>query len=130
MKDGKMNGGEVKETPLQLDELPVRFTRSVALGAALIALGQVVAIGIGGLALRDGVLWLKGETCPMGQFGASMYAMMALIGFDPLLLLVTLLLVRLARQQLPCWVRTGLLVGMVVAIIVPLAALACAWLPH
>jgi hypothetical protein len=125
-----MNEGETKEAPPKLEELPVRFSGGVALGAALVALGQVVALGIGGLALRDGVLSLTEQTCPMGEFGATMYAMMALIGFDPPLAVATGLLVWLARRQLPRWVRTGLLVGLVVAIIVPLAALAFTFLPH
>ena len=119
----------MQETATSVEPLPqpVRCSGPVRFGVVLLALGQVVALGIGGLALRDGLLVLKGETCPMGEFGATMYALMALICFDLPLLVATVLLVRLARRQLPRWTQIGLLAGLGAGILVPLAALVCTW---
>jgi hypothetical protein len=106
------------------DASSVPYGALAAAGALLAALGQTAAIGIGGCALWEGMLYLTGRTCPMGAFGASLKAMMVLLFVDPPVLLATVLVLWLARRQLPRWARAGLRLGLGTAILIPLAALA------
>jgi hypothetical protein len=104
-----------------MERQPIRFK----VLAAVVGLGQAAAICLGGFGLREGLNYLRGETCPMGALGGAMFSMMVLLYFDLPLLVGTLLVVWLARRQLSLWVRVGLVAGLVVAIVVPLAGLAC-----
>lgn len=110
----------MKEVEPKAEEPAVRLTRSMALGVTLVAIGQVATLGANGFALREALLYVRGETCPMGEFGAWMSGMMAVFGFDLPVVSATTLLVWLARRQLPRWVRTTLLAGLAVAIVTPL----------
>jgi hypothetical protein len=110
---------------MNMEEQPVRFKSLAVACAAVVALGQLAVLGVGGFGLWEGLDYLMGKTCPMGGFGASIYSLMALMFLDPPLLLATALVVWLARRQLPRWVRACLLAGLAVAIVLPLGALAC-----
>ena len=106
-------------------EQPVRFGGLAAVCAALVALGQAAALGVGGYGLWEALDYLMGKTCPMGGFGATIHSVMALMFFDVPLLLATVLVVVLARRQLPRWARLTLLAGLAAAVLVPIVALGC-----
>jgi hypothetical protein len=105
------------------EEQSVRLTRPAVIGAMVVALGQVATLGANGFALGEVLRWVRGETCPMGEFGAWIFGMTTVFFFDLPLVLATTLLVWLARRQLPRWARASLLAGLAAAIVVPLAVL-------
>jgi hypothetical protein len=95
----------------------------MAIGVILVALGQVATLGANAFAVREVLLCVRGETCPMGEFGAWMYGMMAVFCFDLPAVLATTMLVWLARRHLPRRVRISLLAGLAFAIVAPLMGL-------
>jgi len=106
-----------------MEEKATRFRVLSVVFAAIVGIGDVIALVIGGLAVHQALLYLMGETCRMGALGAYIYGLTALVVFDLPLSLATVLLVVLARKRLPRWVRVTLLAGLAAAIVVPLGAL-------
>ena len=92
----------------------------MAIGFILVTLGQVATLAANGFALTEALPYVRGETCPMGEFGAWMYGMMAVICFDFPVVLATTLMLWLARRRSPRWVRISLKAGLATAIIAPL----------
>ena len=105
-----------------MEEKVARFRVLCVVFAVIVGAGDVIALVIGGLAVHQALLYLMGETCPMGALGTYFYGLAALVGSGPPLL-ATVLLVVLARKRLPRWVRVTLLAGLAAAILVPLGAL-------
>ena len=106
-----------------MEEKAPRFRVLSVVFAVILAVGDVIALVIGGLAVYHALSYVMGGTCSMGGLGVYLYGLTALVVFDLPLLLGTVLLVVLARRKLPRWVRVTLLVGLAAALVVPLGAL-------
>jgi ankyrin repeat protein len=106
-----------------MEEKAVRFRVLYVVLAVIVIAGDVAALVVGGLAMYSGLLYLMGETCSMGAFGAYLYGFTALGAFCVPLLVATVLLVVLGRNTLPRWVRRALIAVLAAAILLPLGAL-------
>ena len=106
-----------------MEEKAPRFRVLSVVFAVILAVGDVIALVIGSLAVYHALSYVMGGTCSMGGLGVYLYGLTALVVFDLPLLLGTVLLVVLARRKLPRWVRVTLLVGLAAALVVPLGAL-------